>query len=881
MFSLYSSRLDLAIPYSQFIVFQRYEDETFDFFSGEEILQFMLDHDVCPNDISWEHFSKIFKLGYQQLTFECLEALLIHLKCYDFYRIKPDIIHIYLQANHNYYIFSDETVRLVKLVLQHNLFTVRDALHAYHWILPADNEVNISVKDMIFLYRLIDQCLIFPNNEKREEIGRLLLVSIQAISIPDEKIAAIEQLLLLSKRKTDVAISDVRLRNQLMDLWVEYMAVKYGRDNSSEQYYLAIKGVIDRIGKFAAASDRIKLLSSLADRIQAQWKVSERMGILLEPDKFLDRNEAANEILTLTALAAVSRIMGKEHIHQRAFLEFLSKPLNNDGLNNFANYLRHHHLADEIMRVLNQTDISSDRILDLTLYTLYLSFWDRSLQERAVVIEYLLIPVSAVISDQGIRDAYAQSLAYVCENVFPDSQIPNSDDELACSFLCSYLDATEAHLRSFLLAGLLVASNQVVAEGQLISAGKKLILVAEYLGPAYVKIIQAIDSHPDTPPHIRADTHHAKSRANPPHRWNMWRMIMSVLSEEDRNKLSHVGELLGSASYNMGIKVRLKNGRHVVLSMLRENAELDANHGFDQLMRTVENNAHPRMQSMRQTGLAMIHEAQAMSQIEMNHELSARQYELARRSYGHQLKIGSVTVQLYPVGLLKSGYGYRFIELVRGVEFNRLPVETPAQIQMVRGVAKAVMCIEFINIFRGAEFDSDRHGNQLCVFVDTQRNEIRIGLYDFGEMSLTPANENQIQQFIAVIHAIFGETKRQGSFNGVFDNIITQHIEAAQNAGNDTSYLMRIRKGLLALQDFQRHLNRDDLLEVILKAGASREIHPEIRAALSTYRIKLSVAYHSQRLFNRAEEAVLCRARRLLSLSESKFKKTKSLQLDT
>jgi hypothetical protein len=298
-------------------------------------------------------------------------------------------------------------------------------------------------------------------------------------------------------------------------------------------------------------------------------------------------------------------------------------------------------------------------------------------------------------------------------------------------------------------------------------------------------------------------------------------------------------------------------------------------------MRTVENNAHPRMQSMRQTGLAMIHEAQAMSQIEMNHELSARQYELARRSYGHQLKIGSVTVQLYPVGLLKSGYGYRFIELVRGVEFNRLPVETPAQIQMVRGVAKAVMCIEFINIFRGAEFDSDRHGNQLCVFVDTQRNEIRIGLYDFGEMSLTPANENQIQQFIAVIHAIFGETKRQGSFNGVFDNIITQHIEAAQNAGNDTSYLMRIRKGLLALQDFQRHLNRDDLLEVILKAGASREIHPEIRAALSTYRIKLSVAYHSQRLFNRAEEAVLCRARRLLSLSESKFKKTKSLQLDT
>jgi hypothetical protein len=44
---------------------------------------------------------------------------------------------------------------------------------------------------------------------------------------------------------------------------------------------------------------------------------------------------------------------------------------------------------------------------------------------------------------------------------------------------------------------------------------------------------------------------------------------------------------------------------------------------------------------------------------------------------------------------------------------------------------------------------------------------------------------------------------------------------------------MRVRKGLLALQDFQKHLTTHEMIRVLKKVTKSPDIHLEIKKALS------------------------------------------------
>lgn len=63
--------------------------------------------------------------------------------------------------------------------------------------------------------------------------------------------------------------------------------------------------------------------------------------------------------------------------------------------------------------------------------------------------------------------------------------------------------------------------------------------------------------------------------------------------------------------------------------------------------------------------------------------------------------------------------------------------------------------------------------------------------------------------------------------------LLTEHIRKALKAGEPTSYLMRIRKGLLALRDFQKELSTEELIDVLKQVHASEAIHKKVKSQVS------------------------------------------------
>jgi hypothetical protein len=237
------------------------------------------------------------------------------------------------------------------------------------------------------------------------------------------------------------------------------------------------------------------------------------------------------------------------------------------------------------------------------------------------------------------------------------------------------------------------------------------------------------------------------------------------------------------------------------------------------------------MKPIRESILSIISEAQELSKIEMDRKLSEQQNQIAAKLYARSITVTvddkPHTFTMNPAHLIQSGEGYRFIERMYGTEFNELPNQTPEDKEIRRAIAKAIITVELINILQGDCFDSDRHGNQL------RHQNHQLGLYDFGEMALQPPNEVELKQLANVLSDIPIAAIKNRLFNTNFDLLLTEHIRKALKSGEPTSYLMRVRKGLLALRDFQKELSTEELIDVLKQVNASGAVHHKVKSQVA------------------------------------------------
>ncbi|QMT60828.1 ABC transporter [Legionella sp. PC997] len=836
------SVLHANTPYVNFFIHQQFKDKKFDLFTTEEQLKLLNTISMYLFEIPPQAFIHIFRLPFESLSLDCLEQLLILTKDQEwmrFHNLEINFFKEHIKQYGNYEVLTKEAITLVKLSIQYvrNPVERMELFKSFQWTLPQDvNGTNhLTPNDLILLYRLFDSQLIFPSTEVQEHFAHLVIERIKGISDLDERIQALEELLFV-ENSISLPISYISMRNEAIELLVKDLTNKYGRDDQSQDYREKIIAVIDRLYKNSSNRDVILLLSRLANAIESQWEVTEHLGILLEPDKYLPTHQESKIDFSISNLAAASRKLSEDKNDVKEFLDFISSPISYQTTEKFSSYLLRHNKINNLAKLLGYGDDLAEMekekpgTVALMLRTFYAQFWDVSLEERAVIVDHLLIPANKVKTADEMEDAYEEAFSYVVQKLFPHAEI-DKEENFACALLKAYLDTADKYIRSHLLAGMLVATNQSNEMGQSPSAGKKLAMLCEHMGPAYVKLAQAVHSHPNTPEHIRRDLDHLKGRANPPHRWQLWRLLREVVSREDRKMIKRVGALLGSASYNLALEAELEDGQDVVLLMLRENAAKNAQEGFMHLQKTIEACSHVDMNPIRESVLSIISEAKELSKIEMNRKLSEQQNQIAANLYARSITVKvdekTHTFTMNPAHLIKSGEGYRFIERIYGTEFNELPNQTPEDNEIRRAIAKAIITVELINILQGGCFDSDRHGNQL------RHQNHQLGLYDFGEMSLQPPSAVELEQFANVLSDIPKAAIKNKLFHTSFDLLLTKQIQKAIKAGEPTSYLMRVRKGLLALRDFQKELSTEELIDVLKQVNASEAIHQKFKSQVA------------------------------------------------
>lgn len=704
---------------------------------------------------------------------------------------------------------------------------------------------QLTVEACIKLYRILDRSFAFPTQAWREEFGELILKKIARIPTLDERLVLLEALIFIKHSASGLSMQDRVFFKQVAQLWVIAIKTRYGLDQGSASYAYRMKQILERVYYQARHTDALYLFEKLAVAIESQYLVSLQMENLLNPQQ--NQYQISQKLNNFSKFTDLFGLLNTNTEDKQTTLDFIAAPLSQQSLQVFAKYICKHPKYYELCTSFEKHKLIEEDQLIFPLSSLHQNFWDLKLMERALLLDSLIITKREETSENAHKKAYLEGFDYTVKKLFPQAST-NAREGFALALLRSYMEEADNNERQFLLAALLVTSNSSSSNAKQ-SIGRKLALMCEHLGPAYVKLAQAIHSHPDTPADIKQDLSHVKSRANPPYRWELWRLISKVLPTSSKDAILHLGHLLGSASYHLALEYVTQAGESQVLLLLRENAASDAKKGFAHLNRTVLACTHPLIEQLRQLFLNLIQEAEEMSHAELDNTIADQQQVIAARLYhGDTLQIVidkiAYQVNFEATRSLNSGPGYRVLTRMRGCEFNQLT----NQPQLSRIIALAVIEKELSLLFSGDVFDSDRHGNQLC--IEALDKNITLGLYDFGEMSLEPLTETELASLSALMEELPKTLFKSGSVASLFEKHIRLNMEAQQ----PHRHLMRINKALLALEDFRKYLTIEDLKHIF--TDITPKMHPKLRDALLNGMNKIYYADYFSAFFNSAKKQV-------------------------
>ncbi|MBA2654076.1 MAG: hypothetical protein H0U71_03290 [Gammaproteobacteria bacterium] len=865
--------LSMSSHYMKFCIDQTYLNTKFKLFSADEVISLIKNTRGSNNtrlsfytyEITPQQYMAIFELNSDILTFDCLRQLIPLLIAHKIGSLRGVVEH-FVEVNQNYNIFSQEALYIMNILHEagekFDFANIRIILQSFVWSSQLRNSLQSKISDielptLIFIYRLFDEYIAFPSHRHQTLLSNAIINQLSLSSgNPEEQIRVLEEAIF--NKTFSMPISDVKFKKALIDLWVEKILLQYEKDDNSQGYLTEIIKVIDSLIANVARSDIAYILEQLTNSIEAQNEICEYIGVMLEPEKYLfstKKPKIINE-QAMNVLGLISKYFSKRKEDQKYLLNFLSSPLNEKSLTIFAAHIADHNHVDEIAKLMafkfkggsnKENKLSAAQAISRTIY---FQFWDCSLQARAVIINYLLIPADKVLNLEEESKAYEEGFAYVAGILFPNAGDVNSDENIAYHLVRSYLDTASPYVKPYLLAAMLVATNEANNSDKPVGVGKKLVTMCEYMGPAYIKLAQAFDNHPDTPEAIKTDVSHMKSKANPPTRWHIWRRINELMAAQDFKLIAKLGPLLGSASYNIALDVLLTNGRRAVLLLLRENAHKEAKEGFEHLAAALKICLHEKIKASSSIILSMISEAEELSKIEMDKSLNEKQSKIAENIYHHNELTTIVAdgykfeIHLASSKILLCEQGYRFIERIYGVEFNYLPTSTNFQRAVRKAAAKTMMKVELINILRGSYFDRDRHGNQQCISISEMAEvgckKLQIGLFDFGEITLDEPTAEELSQLSKFIVALPQAVRQSLSLEKLF----MKHIDMAKKTNQSTKYLMSIRKALLALHDFQRSLSQSEQIEVMTAVAASDQVHPLLKVVFATSVNKLRYIYN-------------------------------------
>ncbi|MBN1325162.1 MAG: hypothetical protein JW974_03000 [Alphaproteobacteria bacterium] len=715
--------------------------------------------------------------------------------------IIDDLEYFFDYHNNEPYI-SDESFEqdeLAKYIKRHNLFP------------------NYNFGKAFRIYQHMENLGWFSKNESNQsELINILINNIKNMSRDDREKYSFMLISGVYEDENNIRKNeDLRFpnqKNELMNIFIDSIYEKLGKDDSSEKYKEKINGIIKSLEKeieitsfkdrsILSKPDKAKLFRLLSDKIVSQEKLSQILGkkrVVAVGDKDAQSND-----LKARLFEGFLAFLEQSNKRSVATIEFLNRKLTPESMNKFRTDINDGNVS---------TDLQDKYLNTEFLELVYNSFWTEDLGFRSIVMNKLLNRVSSKSKEE---DKIKDQIAYVCDMHFSKEDKYRKDAELIFE---TAIMAFEPFERSLILSAIASADENKDSEHQNASksVGAGLRMFFENMGPAWVKFGQLLSYVPELPSEIREDLGKLKDKADIPPRWELFDSIKNTLPDELQKNIISVDEILGAGSFWVTAKIKyvdIKTGnvQDKVLSLLRPYALEKSRSGFKVIEKAVSDMA--RKDKKYKSLLKVAQQAKSSAEYEVDVVHGNKQFEKAKELYG-DISININGEKFIPnvanweyYGVGKDKVGYKIMELARGKTLDK----ASASAEEKRKMALAYVTIELTNLFKGDVWDIDRHmGQQNFEKVNLGYN---VNIYDTGAQMKKAPNKTDKILLAEVLYGLIRAARTGIPMDQQILKTIKNMDKLETYLKVDTNYVADVQKGLLALSDiieYQKEIKDKD-----------------------------------------------------------------------
>jgi hypothetical protein len=580
------------------------------------------------------------------------------------------------------------------------------------------------------------------------------------------------------------------------------------------KYILNTKGNVEAVYLLAEFSEVMELQSDDLAQIKAHFDESLQ-------SKHQSRGELSNLDVLNTAADLLLRQLSEDEALRQITLNFLIDPVTFSAAESLRQQIEERFSRDQYLHFehsfgsFSGTKEYRDKTIAMHLFNFHNHFHMMPIEQKAVALAQLLIPSKAAVSEESYIAAYQEAQKFVLDRVFSsdNSALSQRDRELGRSFVTAYLQSAEHYTNELLLAALLSASHDHGGSQGQMRLGELIKGICAHMGPAYVKLAQAIQSHPFVDAGIKQDLKDVKAKVGMPYRWNLVDQIQSL-----DVKVIHFGRIKGAASYNIAMQVTVEiDGRQqqVILLLQRDNAHQQAIAGIAHLEKALHSWQEDGIDHIRKTLLRTIRQTAAGLEQETNVAILKELEQVARSMYEGVVIDGYV---IEPMLTRVWGDGYRLIDLAQGEHFNDLPADEQAS------AAKAILTWEWINLLRGW-MDADRHGAQVRAIG------AKLGYFDWGELPRQKPTQQELADLAGALPYMLGDSF--APILGLQIPTFNDYVRMLEQHGKQVpAFVTRAYRGVLAQQDYIQHLDQAAICDVLTTIQHATDVEPGLLQAL-------------------------------------------------
>jgi hypothetical protein len=410
----------------------------------------------------------------------------------------------------------EKSLKDLKAIVSHECkdfrSTLRDKLFTSHTKPPLKYYEKLPITVLLRLVSIGERASLFPSPAEKE----------LACSVLAKRLTQLHQ---VSERKKyalkilSIPPLDPTLRDIATTCLAEAYHKEYGIDDNSENYRTKLLSSLEDELEFISLDLQHQVARKTANLIVSQRDLSFALRDLGKVDG--TKNQA---ILTPTIKGAEALFLfaGQDKDRAQEIIDFLLSPLSMELIEDFQKKLKLWDPSEYNHRnaVNDYTECSEDTPEDvarksMALYTLHRHFSLLPLEAKSFALKQILVAPERLYKDQDAT--YQHAITYTMDRLFPIDDTTGTAKEQETRSWCrlfmeAYVLSAHESERGFLLTAMLASSQS--SSGKAVRPGLQLKRILEHLGPAYIKLGQAIHSYPGTPSDIKADLADLKRDGN-------------------------------------------------------------------------------------------------------------------------------------------------------------------------------------------------------------------------------------------------------------------------------------------------------------------------------------------------------------------------------